>query len=784
MNIYKLGEIPIETYPNIGGKARGLDMLIKKGFNVPCGFVITEIDNLNEDEIYSLFDEMNMETVSVRSSATLEDGNNYSSAGQFETYLFVKRDELISSINKCVSSLDSDRVREYMQHFDIKTHNAMNVVVQKMVDSIQAGVLFTQDPMAADMMLIEAVSGQGENLVSGKVESNRYQISRYKFNSLGDELLSKEKLENIYNVGSEIRSSFGCEMDVEWAYTDELYLLQMRPITVEMPNLTEFDRCDNLDGLLFTKRNVGEMMPGAVTPLTLSTSAKAIDYGMRYMLKYAGVYKTIDDVPSMHLISSFSNQLFFDMKLLYDMYKRVGIADPQQMNLSIMGEYYDYPKVEGKFSNGFVRTIGTVKFLKFVLSGNKSKKKIDDLISKMTFIDDGSSAKEIYDDITDNLKYLDECLIYHYSASSYSGSSMSTLYQMIESYFDDKNKYQVFMADILSNIEGIESADILYMLQNISNDIKKINPDMIKANEDDLLSFIKEHDEINKQYKKFLEKHGHRSIKEAEMRSKSWKRDEKHLMKYLLSIMNSKGDMKQGNDSVDLKEKFSFVDKPLLKKMAIIYAKKSREAVVDREYTKSRMIKMVDLFKERYIILAQKMVSLNIIPDEDLIYFFLHDEIGNLLNGDKELVKKAEMRRKALDYQENLVFDDVYIGRPIPIVDMDENRKNENVGISISKGKTKGKVKIVKTESDAKKLEKGDIMVAKITDIGWTPYYSIISGLITEIGSSLSHGAVVAREYGLPTIVNVKNATNIYKDGDYIELDATLGQITILNKEA
>lgn len=88
---------------------------------------------------------------------------------------------------------------------------------------------------------------------------------------------------------------------------------------------------------------------------------------------------------------------------------------------------------------------------------------------------------------------------------------------------------------------------------------------------------------------------------------------------------------------------------------------------------------------------------------------------------------------------------------------------------------------LIKQRKDANHLQKGEIMVARFTDIGWTPYYSMVNGLITEIGSSLSHGAVVAREYGLPTIVNVKGATQLLKNGDYIVMNATKGTI---NKKA
>ena len=88
---------------------------------------------------------------------------------------------------------------------------------------------------------------------------------------------------------------------------------------------------------------------------------------------------------------------------------------------------------------------------------------------------------------------------------------------------------------------------------------------------------------------------------------------------------------------------------------------------------------------------------------------------------------------------------------------------------------------IVHSADDANSLKTGEIMVARFTDIGWSPYYSIVNGLITEIGSSLSHGAVVAREYDLPAIVNVKGATKLLKNGDHIRMNASKGTVSILN---
>lgn len=778
MKLYSIGELPENIYGEVGGKARGLDLLSKRGYTVPAGFVISDLDSLDEDAVLSAFDALGAGTVSVRSSASNEDGSGSSNAGQYETFLFVERSHLIESVEKCVASLNSARVRDYARHFDL-LNGRMNVVVQVMVDSDKAGVLFTASPSNGSAILIEAVSGQGENLVSGKVSAHRYEISRKYYRPLSDELLSEEEVRLLYETGKRIRADFNAEMDLEWAISGgKLFLLQMRPITTEVIDIEEFDRDDDIRGHLFTKRNVGEMMPGAVTPLTLSTSAKAIDYGMRYMMALAGVYKNAHEETPLRLISSFSGHLFFDMDLLYGMHAKVGIANPQSMNLSIMGEYHDFPPVTVPYSHPIVRGINSVKFLSFVFSGHRAIGKLDRLIPKIRFTE-SSSYKELYASIDRNLAFLDESLIYHYASSAYSGSATSTLYMMLDKYFPDKSEYQSFLSGLLSNIPGIESADILRRLQELARMMKALDPAVGSLKGEELLEFIGKNPDINRKYQEFMRVHGHRCIKEAEMRNKPWRDDELPLMNYLSSIISSPMNLTEKEEKIDWPRKFSFVRNPLLKAASIIYAKKARQAVVDREYTKSRLIEIIDLFKTQYTRLAGLLVDAGLLPDADLVYFLTHPEIGRLISGDVSLTPLAVRRRKANAIQEELSFDDTYIGKPVADVFEMEPGEGEITGVPVSNGRCEGIVHIVNSAEDANNLRKGEIMVARFTDIGWTPYYSIVNGLITEIGSSLSHGAVVAREYGLPTIVNVKGATRILKNGDNIIMDASKGRITV-----
>lgn len=781
MKIYALGELPEELHSRVGGKAAGLDLLIRHHFTVPKGFVITEIDSIDEDALYQAFDALKVEKVSVRSSASNEDQSGASNAGQYETCLFVDREHLMESVRKCLDSLDSRRVKDYAEHFEL-SKGTMNVVVQEMIDSDKAGVLFTASPNKGSDILIEAVKGQGENLVSGQVSAHQYEISRKCYRPCTDDLLDESEIKRLYETGKQIRATFGEDKDVEWAIKDgKLYWLQMRPITTEIVDIEEFDREDDLSGHLFTKRNVGEMMPGAVTPLTLTTSAKAIDYGMRYMLARAGVYQSPHDETPLRLISSISGHLFFDMNLLYNMHARVGIANPQSMNLSIMGEYHDFSPITAEMANPLVRTVNSVKFLKFVFSGHRAMKKFDALLTRVHFAET-DSYQELYRGIDANIALLDESLIYHYASSAYSGSATSTLYMMLDKYFPDKKEYQSFLSHLLTNIPNIESADILSRLQDLAMMIKQQEPKAADFRAEELLAYIKKSAEINAKYQDFLAHHGHRCIKEAEMRNKPWRENEVPLMNYLLSIVKSPKNLEEGDEKLDYRKEFAFIRNPLLKAASISYAKKARQAVVDREYTKSRLIVMIDMFKTQYARLANLLVANHLLSDTDLIYFLTHEEIGRLIAGDEKLLPLAIRRRKAYAIQEELSFDDIYIGKPIADVFDVEQKDDVMKGVPVSNGECEGVVHVVCSVDDANTLQKGEIMVARFTDIGWSPYYSIINGLITEIGSSLSHGAVVAREYGLPAIVNVKGATKLLKNGDRIKMNASKGTIVIEKK--
>jgi pyruvate,water dikinase len=223
---------------------------------------------------------------------------------------------------------------------------------------------------------------------------------------------------------------------------------------------------------------------------------------------------------------------------------------------------------------------------------------------------------------------------------------------------------------------------------------------------------------------------------------------------------------------------------PLSKLIVSQMLPKARKAVARREQTKGWSIGVQHQFKLAYRHLAELMVKEAMLDDADQIFFLQHAEIGDMLrSGQFDFWKKiASDRRNNYKHLQQLSFPDVSFGIPVPFEENKVQHDGELSGVPVSQGIAIGPVHIVQTMDEAKKLKKGEIMVARFTDIGWTPFYGIISGLITEIGSPLSHGAVVAREYGLPAVVSMKGALQKLRTGQLIKLDATKGMVEIIQE--
>ena len=788
--IYRITEIPDTELPNVGGKARGLYHLAVCGLNVPDGFIVTDAGaDTAADNAAEYYENMRLGKVAVRSSATAEDGTDFSSAGQYSTYLNVEGAEAVRhAVRDCAASLHSATAVKYAATFGGAKSMRMCAVVQAMAEAAVSGVCFTQHPDGSGGLLIEAVEGLGEALVSGHAAAASVRVDETTLTSQDSGFLTTEQVHIIAAGALKAKEHFGCELDIEWAAKgDTVFWLQARPITVtDEPDAYELDNTGVKNDDVVTTCNVGEMLPNAVTPLSISTSVYGIDYGMRKMISHVGGAKSLGDIPPGSCVTNFGNHLFINISSLYAISDHVVGATREGVELSLCGRLLeDVPKPPVPKVSGLSKMNGARKYFTMILRTGRACKKLKKLADKAD-IPVRETPHEQLKEITERLWMNNEAFWLHYITSGHSGSMSSALFLILMANGMDADTAKAKIAGVLEDIDGIESVDILRSLRRAARALIAEKPDIAAFDAKELAEYLKTcGPESRAALDDFLKRHGHRAIREAELRSPSWHSDEESLCNYLKTVIMTGAEEIPKTKAVEGNIEALLADKKgLLGWMTRSIIGQARKGVVNREYTKSQSIRVVDKFKTAYRHLAALMVRDGLLPDADLVFFLTHDELVRLVDGGEAgLVKRAMARRRLLEQQKTFRFDEVCVGRPRPKLAVIRPAEGTAVltGTSISRGTATGRARVVRSVDDANSLMPGEIMVAAFTDIGWSPYYCMLGALVTEVGSALSHGAVVAREYSLPLVSGVAYATEVIRTGDMVSVDGAAGTVAIIS---
>jgi phosphoenolpyruvate synthase/pyruvate phosphate dikinase len=244
---------------SVGGKALALGILLRAGFSVPDGFVITPTGVSSEDEVLKAFDNLSSQYVAVRSSGVAEDSGDAAWAGQFETFVNVARDNLLEKIKQCQLSGHSQRAQSYAQQKGLTT-GTVAVIVQQMIQGDKSGIAFSVNPVTknADEIVIEAGLGLNEAVVSGEITPDTYTVSKSSGNILQKHIGNQTKklilgengnqwevvangtqqkledgeIQEVASLAQKLESHFGFPVDIEWTFEGGgLYILQSRPIT-------------------------------------------------------------------------------------------------------------------------------------------------------------------------------------------------------------------------------------------------------------------------------------------------------------------------------------------------------------------------------------------------------------------------------------------------------------------------------------------------------------------------------------------------------------------------
>lgn len=755
----------------------------------------------------------------VRSSATYEDLPTNSFAGQQDTYLnIIGKSSILTHISKCWASLFTERAIIYRIQNGFKHHKALlSVIVQKMVYPEISGILFTADPVTSDrkVVSIDASFGIGESLVSGKVNPDTYKVRNGRIISKivsvkkkavhalknggtgeddiepdkqNQQVLTDEQILKLNQIARNIEKHFGCPQDIEWCLANnEFYIVQSRPITTLFPIPDEGTQ----ENHVYVSVGHQQMMTDPIKPLGLSFFLLTTNAPMR---KAGG--RLFVDVTYMLQSPSGRETLLNNM----------GQHDPlikDALMTIIEREDYIKPLLEDKKeqdgkNNRAVPTGGVAQ-----IEINPSI--VDDLIKKsQASIEElkktiqSKSGVELLDFIKEDIGTLKKLLFDPQSMSVIMAAMNASAWinaKMLE-WLGEKNAADVLTQSVPNNITSQMGLDLLDVA-----DIIRPYPQIIeylqKVKEDNFLDELKEFkggQEVRDAIISFLSKYGMRCSGEIDITKPRFSEKPVMLVPMILSNINnfepgeSKRKFEQGlNEALDK-------EKELLDRLSSLpdgdekvrETKKKIELVRNfigyREYPKYFMVSRYFDYKQALLKEADKLKRMNVIEKIEDIYYLTFEELREVVLTNQLDYRIIDQRKGEYKIYEKLT--------PPRVITSDGEivrgrYRRENIpdgaiaGLPVSSGIAEGRARVILNLEDAN-LENGDILVTAFTDPSWTPLFVSIKGLITEVGGLMTHGAVIAREYGLPAVVGVENATKLIKDGQRIRVNGTEGYVEFL----
>jgi pyruvate,water dikinase len=421
-----------------------------------------------------------------------------------------------------------------------------------------------------------------------------------------------------------------------------------------------------------------------------------------------------------------------------------------------------------------------LSYVNFMLFG-RHVAKLDRLIASIDLVP-GEDASATYATIDRELPKLGEAWYQHLGSSLLAGSIVGALPQILAKGKPPTEEDNAEVARLLAGAEDVESYDIAAGIDRIvaalvehdKSELDRLLALDVKAAD----SFLRHEASApaRREYGAYLERHGHRGVREVELREKEWAENPTPIIEAVLSGVRA---ARAGHTPPSKAEKGSV---PLTLGVLVRLGHRSVRA---RERSKSQVILIHTFFKRAYRALGHQMVDEGLLPDDDLVFFLQHVELGTLLRDrDSALVERALARREVQPVQMKMVFRESYRGNNADPIDPP---LPDGLGIlhgkPVSRGVARGRARVAQTLAEASEVQPDEILIAPVIDVGWTPGFATIGGFASEVGAALSHGAVVAREYGIPAVVNLRNATQTFRTGDLVELDADHGVLRRIQED-
>lgn len=794
----------------VGGKGANLLKLNQFGFPIPPGFVITTkvfedlISDFTPKDVSSLtiFDTVLVSKIdkhlqkltgkfAVRSSMVAEDQVNASFAGQLDTFLDVAPENVLSAITNCYLSLNNSSVQPYIsakqtelaaEETDAK---AMAIVVQQMVKAIYSGVAFTANPINGRReVIIEATPGLGESIVSEGVTPDRYVVNaRGKIDQMlpvikDQPILTSQQILQLAQSANLIARHMGAPQDIEWTWDGQNFIfLQSRPIST----LRGKD--------IYSNRLMSDMSPGLLKPLQWSTFTQAMvtDVLGSLFTEIIGP-NDFDFKLSIRLIHSrlYANITFYEELLnqlglpvnFFEMITRDENEQRRKLPLNMRSLY-----------------ILIFRLLPFIWKYARISKQMNDfLIYQDNLLEQYRKIDWSKPQVQDKYRHLNQLLKLHHEAQRniILCSFNMSIRNVILKKMVRRHAPSVESSDLIKGLSRIKSFEPNHYINKLSEQLHQFSENVVKlcieGDSEKIRNELSESESGKKllaDFDSFLEKFGHFSANTTNFTEKRWIE-----CPDMIWSMIGNGALKESNEDIDKNKKiWSAKKNEFLKNLSILHKPlfrfllKTTIKYLDLRERVSLLLSE-DTYQIRRLILSMgdDFVKRDLINQPEDIYFLYFEELESLINHTSDSVglkDKIALRISRLDADEKITPDDTICGdQVIPVYSEMADLGEFLSGICGSSGYKKGYAYVVKKPDEVKRtLTSDDILVVPFSHVGWTLLFSHIGGIVAETGGQLSHTSIIAREYGIPAVVNVHRAIHIIQTGQPLTLDADNGRV-------
>lgn len=770
--------------------------------------------------------------LAVRSSASCEDSSEASFAGIHDSFLNVLgQEQLFAAIRACYASLWTVRAVAYRKKMNIDDGEpTLGVVIMEMVNAGASGVGFSCNPRTGreDEIVINANFGLGESVVGGLVEPDEYRLGQGFFlpeireTRIGSKagstaakegggtnfvaadastksgvkkcpVLSDEQIIRLASLITRVFDTLGKgerHQDVEWALAGEdFHLVQARPVT-RLPRYTYPALRGQPD--IWSNANFRDAIPMVLSTLGRSTLGRVIGRMLETPLRMAG-YSIL---PGVQYLKLHNGRAYYNISVQqWEFYDAFGVT-PKETNELLGGHQ---PEIETQNGHAIPSLSKIVKFYRktrHLRNIVRARREATQRIAQIRDYCDQCLRRDCTGMSDDEIiRFLGGLAKTHleFCETSILLSSGSGVFNLLTKTLErdfPANANAVANALLMGNGD-ITSAEHGYRLLALA-ECARNDPVAYRFFASEPFEPTRRHTDLpegscfRKAFCAFLEEFGHRGVYEADVANPRWREDPSYLLCFIRDVIETADprkieaahEQRRKMTWLKLKEELTWFRFKTIRWLVAQAAKGAQT----REKGKSEGMRFLEVFRMVYLEIGRRLAKRGILDQPRDVFHCASSELLALLKGEwegAELKVLVAERREEKERLETLCPPDLIVGGRSQYISADASASSNHslAGLGVAAGKASGRTRLITHPREGERLKQGDVLVAPSTDAGWTPLFLKASAIVMETGGFLSHGAIVAREYGIPAVCNVPGAMKLMREDQKVTVDADEGKV-------